>query len=496
MKYAYVFAAILLATPQWVAAQVPPSNRAADTVSVAGRIAEVESALLPPVTIAGRTAGMGISSRMEFYRVPGVSVAVINNGVLEWARAYGVKDVSTSEPVTTETLFQAASISKPLTAMAVLSLVREGRIALDVDINSLLMSWKIPENEFTAGRKVTLRDILSHRSGLTNSIGAYASDERQLPTLIEALNGASPLKPRAVRVEFVPGSRVEYSGGAFTVLQVLLEDVTGQPFDEFMRDAVLTPLGMVHSFFNQPLPRELAGFAATAHGPDGSVHPGRWRVLTESAAGGLWSTPSDIARFVLELQEAVRGRSDRILDSQLAGQMVAPRGGRWGLGIAVGGEGVTRHFTHVGWNRGGFRSLLIGFLDTGQGAVIMTNGESNSTEFIDELVRSIAQVYDWPILRSRVRSLSAADTAIYRQYVGQYEFEPGHYFTVTAADSKLFISGGPFGNRPVELYPESTDTYFVLTTDVAFTFRRSANGQVSEMLIQPPGESRIARKVR
>jgi CubicO group peptidase (beta-lactamase class C family) len=495
MKFALVCLGLSLVVPDRSNSQLLPHARGSDTASIAERVAAVEGTLLPPVTIAGQPAGFSLGIRMAFYDVPGVSIAVINDRMVEWTRAYGVKDVSTLDPVTTETLFQAASISKPVTALAALRLVREERLALDVDLNTLLVSWKIPDNEYTTDRKVTLRDLLSHRSGLTNSIGAYASDERDLPTLIEALDGASPLKPRAVRVEFVPGTRSQYSGGAFTVLQVLLSDVTGSTFHDFMREVVLTPLGMRHSFFHQPLPSDLSPFAATAHGPDGDPHPGGWRVLNEAAAGGLWTTPSDLARFVVELQQAARGQSDRILDSTLTARMLTPELGRWGLGIALVGEGRARHFTHTGWNRGGYRSLIIGFPETGQGAVIMTNGESHGTEFIAEVVRAIAQVYDWPAYRSRERTLVTADTARYPEYAGRYQLEPRLHFVISAERARLFVSGGPFGTRRVELHPQSADTYFVMETDVAFTFRRNARGRMNEMVVQAPGQPRVARKI-
>jgi CubicO group peptidase (beta-lactamase class C family) len=495
MKQALLCVTISLAVPVRSSAQSPPHIREGDTTVIATRAAAVERTLLPPVTITGQPAATVLGSRMQLHNVPGVSIAVINDGVVEWARAYGVKDVRTREPVTTETLFQAASISKPLASVAALRLVRDGRLTLDVDLNSFLTSWKIPDNEHTTDRKVTLRDVLSHRSGLTNSIGAYASDVHPLPSLAEALDGASPLKPRPVRVQFVPGTRMEYSGGAFTVLQLLLEDVTGRPFHDQMREAVLTPLRMQHSFFYQPLPSDLAAFAATAHDPDGNPHPGGWRVLNEAAAGGLWSTPSDLARFAVELQQAAHGRSDRLLDSTLAARMLTPQLGRWGLGIELRGEGRARHFSHTGWNRGGYRALLIGFLETGQGAVIMTNGESRGTELIAEVVRAIAQVYDWPAYRSRERTLGTANSARHSEYAGRYQLEPGVHFAITTEQARLFVSGGPFGARRIELHPESVDTYFVLEVDVAFTFRRDAREHVTEMVVQAPGQPRVATKL-
>lgn len=167
---------------------------------------------------------------------------------------------------------------------------------------------------------------------------------------------------------------------------------------------------------------------------------------------------------------------------------------QWGLGIAVEGEGRATRFTHTGWNRG-YRSLMIGFVKTGQGAVIMTNGDSRGTDLIEEVVRAIADVYDWPAYRSRERTEVAADTGRYHEYVGRYELEPGVQFVISTEHSKLFVSGGPFGKRKVELHPESSDTYFVLLTDVAFTFRSDARGNVKDMVVKPPEQPRVARKI-
>jgi CubicO group peptidase (beta-lactamase class C family) len=470
------------------------AQRAGDTRSIAERLVAVETGLLPPVTIAGRSSAMSLASRMSFHNVPAVSIAVVNDGVVEWARAYGVKDALTAEPVTTETLFQAASISKPVTAMAALHFVREGKLSLDADVNSSLASWKIPDVPHTASRKVTLRDILSHRSGLTNSIGSYASNETRLPTLVEALDGASTLKPRKVRVEFEPGSRSQYSGGGFSVLQLLLGDVAQRPFDALMRETVLEPLGMRHSFFEQPLPALLTGFAATGHDTSGRPIAGRWRVLTEAAAGGLWSTPSDLARFLVELRRAAYGASRGVLDSTLAQQMLTPQLKEWGLGVAVEGKGKATRFMHSGWNRG-YRSLLIGFLESGDGAVVMTNGDSRGTEFIDEVMRAIARVYDWPAYRSRERRWSPAVGVRLGDYAGRYVIEAGPQFSVSVDGSRLFVSGGPFGDRRVELIREAADRYFVLVADVGFTFRRNGRGAVRDVVVQPADAPRVAVKI-
>ena len=347
---------------------------------------------------------------MAFYKTPGVSIAVINDGKLEWARGYGVLEAGGNNPVTTATLFQACSISKPIAAMAALSLVDRGKLDLDEDLNRLLESWKIPQNEFTREKKVTLRRLLSHTAGTTVSgLRGYAADE-QVPTLRQILEGVKPANPEAVRIDAVPGTQWRYSGGGFLVLQQLLIDVSHKPFPQIMRELVLQKLEMKQSTYQQPLPLSLRAQAARGHQPNGEKVNGNWFVYPEMAAGGLWTTPSDLARVVIELQKAKAGKSNRVLSRKMANEMlsdqmqnfpvamVSERYGRpiknQGLGFRLEGEGRAARFSHHGGNTG-YRCFLVAYNDLGQGAVVMTNSD-NGFELVQEIIRSIAKEYNWP----------------------------------------------------------------------------------------------------
>lgn len=331
---------------------------------------------------------------MKHYRVPGVSIAVIQDGRVEWARGYGVTEAGGSQPVDTATLFQAASISKPIAAIAALRLVEQGRLALDEDINTRLVSWQVPENEYTREEKVTLRRILSHTAGVTVSgFRGYAQGE-PVPTLRQVLAGTPPANSSEVRVGAVPGSAQRYSGGGYSVAQLLMSDVSGRSFADLMRELVLQPSRMVHSTFSQPLPAALASRAATGHGRDGAPMAGQWHVYPEQAAAGLWSTPSDLARLAIDVQRSAAGREGGVLSTSMTRQMVARHGGPYGLGFNVVGEGNGRIFRHSGSNMG-FRAQLVAYTATGQGAVVMTNSDAGA-ELADEIMRSIAVTYGWP----------------------------------------------------------------------------------------------------
>lgn len=382
---------------------LPTQKRAA----LQERIRRVENGLMP----SGSSGSVvRLADRMAFYKTPGVSIAVINDGKLEWARGYGVLEAGRNNPVTIATLFQACSISKPVAAMAALSLVERGKLDLDEDVNQKLHSWKIPPGEFTKEQKVTLRRLLSHTAGTTVSgLRGYAFDE-QLPTLRQILDGVKPANSEPVRIDTVPGTQWRYSGGGFLVVQQLLIDIQHKPFPQIMRELVLQKLDMKRSTYEQALPLSLRSQAAKGHQQNGEKVNGDWFIYPEMAAGGLWTTPSDLARIVIELQQAKAGRSRRVLSPQMVNEMlsdqmpnfpvamVSERYGRpirnQGLGFRLEGEGRAARFSHHGGNTG-YRCFIVAYNDLGQGAVVMTNSD-NGFELVQEIVRSIAREYSWP----------------------------------------------------------------------------------------------------
>ncbi|MBZ9751402.1 beta-lactamase family protein [Deinococcus sp. HMF7604] len=367
-------------------------------------IQQVEQGLRPARPFwqpPGHWAGMSLTDRMAFHHVPGVSVAVIDHGQVVWARGYGVLQAGQPAPVTPSTLFQAASISKAVTATAALRLVQSGQLGLDVPVNQTLRSWQLPENALTRQHPVTLRHLLAHTAGIgmPGYLGYPAG--QALPTLRQVLDGQAPATSQPVRVERRPGQAYAYSGGGYEVLQLLMQDAAGTAFPDLMRRQVLAPLGMTRSGFTQPLPAALESQAAVAHQPNGTPLPGRWHTYPELAAAGLWSTPSDLARWLLALSGAAQKTPGAVLSPGVMDQMLTnhtPGLKGWqhayGLGLTLHGHGPTLSFGHSGINQG-FRAIAVMYPQTGQGAVIMTNGE-NGVPLYNELLESIAAAYHWP----------------------------------------------------------------------------------------------------
>ena len=389
-----LFVLLLLAPGRAEAKDAPTPSRtkeskAADDVSpeVRQRIERVENGLLAQ----GSTQPAKLASRMAFHKVPGVSIAVINRGEVEWARGYGMAEAGGTQAVTSTTLFQAASISKPVTAMSALTLVEEGKLSLDDDVNSKLRSWRIPASRLTSERPVTLRRLLSHSAGLTvHGFPGYSTSDK-MPTLPQVLDGKPPANTSAIRVDIIPGSQFRYSGGGYCVVQQLLADVTGKPFPELMQERVLSKLGMSYSTYQQPLSTKLAVGAAKAHTADGRAAKGKWHVYPEMAAAGLWTTPSDLARFAIELQQAYTGKSPKLISEKLAKLMLTRQSGGCGLGIFVEGEGNSVMFQHGGSNYG-FRCQMLAFVEPALGIVVMTNSD-NGQSLINEIICSFRREY-------------------------------------------------------------------------------------------------------
>jgi CubicO group peptidase (beta-lactamase class C family) len=375
--------------------------RAAEDSSPAAMMARIESAQTP-----NRQGLDGYTLRqvMERFRVPGVSVAVMKDFEIHWAKGYGVADVEAGAPVEINTLFQAASISKPVAAIAVVRAVQDGRFALDDDVNTILKSWKVPESEFTRGRPVTPRALLSHTSGLGDGFGFpgyHPSAPR--PTVVEILNGSKPSNVGAVLMERPPFTAFKYSGGGVTVMQLAMMDTFREPYPDLLERLVLGPIGMRDSAYEQPLSSERDKHAARAHSGGGRAMDTKWHVYPELAAAGLWTTPTDLAKFAIEIQKTALGRSSKVLTQASVREMLSPVGvGDYAVGLAVTKMGQGWYFGHGGSNWG-FQCDLIAHRLKGYGVAIMTNSDSGRP-VIDEIRSRVAAAYGWdsldkPVLR-------------------------------------------------------------------------------------------------
>jgi CubicO group peptidase (beta-lactamase class C family) len=435
-----------------------------------------------------------IRAEMQKRRIPGLSLAIIQDGKIVKAKGFGVTETGGESPVTTSTLFQAGSISKPVSALGALRLVDEGRLALDEDVNARLVTWKVPENEFTRQKMVTLRGLLSHTAGLTvHGFPGYATDE-PVPTLVQVLNGAKPANTRPIRVDVLPGSRWRYSGGGYTVMQQMVTDVTGKPFPRFMQEAVLKPIGMRESTFEQPLPAEKAKVAASGHLRDRGPVKGKWHIYPEMAAAGLWTTPSDLARFAIAVQEAAAGHAGKTLSRQMARQMITEQKDTYGLGVGLQGSGAALRFGHGGRDEG-FDAQLVAYAKTGQGAVIMINANDNSG-MVPRILEAVARAYRWPDYPLSTPSKHPAAEFAEGElgaYAGRYEFANNRMLTFAAQRGRLWTLVDDLPDE--EFLPGGGGRFHSAQRDVQVTFLKEGGEEVSGFLWKEGGQERRVPRI-
>lgn len=452
--------------------------------------------LVAPGEAAQDAARTPLLERMAEAGVPGVGVAVIADGRIAWARGYGALEAGQPAPVTPATLFQCASISKPVAAVTALRLVETGALTLDGDVNDQLITWRIPpiiawgeRGRVQAQPRITLRQLLSHTAGLTvHGFPGYAVGV-PLPSRLDILDGAPPANTPPIRVDTLPGAQMRYSGGGYVVLAQLLEDVTGTPFPTLARELTLEPLGMRESGFEQPLAPDRAQLAARAHRAGARPVPGGWHVYPEQAPDGLWAPPADLARFALGLQAALRGEPGAILSPATMRQMMTPQAPEAdveavGLGVFLSGAGETARFGHTGGNEG-FGCELTAYQWRGQGAVAMTNSDTGWLIY-KALLNTIAEVYAWPdyslfTLSGDWRFWTAGE-AMFTPLCGAYADDAGRRCRISNHDGELWLA---FGDQPgLPLSAESATDFQVEGVDARLSFTLGEDGAATSLTLR------------
>jgi CubicO group peptidase (beta-lactamase class C family) len=459
--------------------------------AIEAKIKQVENNLSGWVKIQD-SSNFNLRTQMQKRRVHGVSIAVINNYQLEWARGYGWADTTDHRPVTTETLFQAASISKSLNAMGVLKLADQKKIDLHQDINTWLRSWKFPEDSFTRTQKITVAHLLSHTAGL--SVHGFPGYEWKdsLPTDNQILDGQRPANTKAVRSIFEPGKRFQYSGGGTTITKKIIIDVSNDSYTNYIHKEVLEPMGMVRSFYTQPPPPGAFPYLATAYNSKGKPVNGKFHLYPEQAADGLWTNPADLAKFIIEVQLSLQGKSNKVLSKEITTTMVTPYIDKSAaMGVFINEKGTQKYFMHGGANEG-FRCQYFGSLENGNGVVVMVN--SDNGDIMQDIVNSVATVYQWkdfytPVIKKVVKV--PADTL--QAYVGQYQLGQTT-LTITKKGDALYIADQP-ADPAIRTYFTDNKSCFVFEVPAEIQFMTNNEGKVDALLLKQNGrEFKAMRK--
>ncbi len=425
------------------------------------RISRIEQGLQPVLQIEGEEVTIyTIEDRLEMLGIPGMSIAAVVDGEIVWAKGYGYADIGEKRQVDAETMFLAGSISKPVAALRTHQLVEERKFDLDRNVNDYLTSWQLPDNEFTVSEKVTLRRIMNHTAGLT--VWGFPGYDKgdTIPSVVDVLDGRG--NTDSVRVYKVPGESWMYSGGGYTIMQLVISDVEQTSFPQTLQEHVLDPLGMNLSTFENPLPERYHSIAATGYRANGEEVEGKWPIYPEMAAAGLWTTPSQLIRYAMEVQQILQSREDGILDYETVEEMLTPGMNGHGLGPGV------REFTfgHGGADEG-FRADLIAWKDSPHAIVIMVNSDNGS--IMREVSLAFASEYNLPGISADIRRVVKLPQEALEKYTGKYEIEELGSLEIFTLTDQLAINA-EFLDDTLQLVAESDTLFFQKGDGTRFTF--------------------------
>lgn len=406
-----------------------------------------------------------ITERMAKLKVKGLSIAVIHDFKMVWAKGYGWADEGEKRPMTTETLFEPGSISKTLNAIGILKLAQDKKVDLNADINTYLTSWKFPYDSLSKGKIITLAHLLSHTGGLSTHGFPGHNINGPIPTLLEVLDGKKPAVTPAVRSLFEPGLKFQYSGGGTSISQVILTDIVRQPYDVWMYDNVLKPVGMTNSTYSQPPAKEWRPLCASAYNRDGTPIVDKFHVYPEQAAAGLWMTPSDLCNYIIDMQLAYKGKPSKVLNSEMVQLHLTPyNNGPTALGTFIEDHDGVKYFQHSAGNDG-FCGQFYGSLEDGNGVVVFLNTDDG--KILSEVINSVAKVYNWKnFYREPKRKKSiVVDDKIIKKYEGVYLFDNSwaavgkkdseyHFYTSWTYAKMYFTSPTCFFNEEFQAVKE------------------------------------------
>jgi CubicO group peptidase (beta-lactamase class C family) len=433
-----------------------------------------------------------LADRMKSNHVKGVSIALIKDYKIEWAKAYGWADSAEQRPVTTSTLFQAGSISKSLNGVGILKLVQEGKLNLDSNINIYLKSFKFPYDSLSKGKKITIANLLSHTAGLTvHGFDGYEKGDT-IPALIQILNGEKPANSKAIRSMYEPSLRYQYSGGGTTISQLILQDVTGQPYDTYMWNNVLNPMGMSNSFYTQPPPADKENLLATGYYNDGKEVKGKYHIYPEQAAAGLWTNPTDLAKYIIETQLSLQGKSNKVLSPETTRLRLNPYiDSSAALGVFIIKKGNEKYFNHDGSDEG-FVAAYFGSMENGNGAVVMANTENWS--LLSEVINSLAAVYNWKeFYTPKIKNVVTVNNEILKSYVGNYKLYR-NTFKVALGKEGLVLWMDSKTNHKI-YFTSDTDFFMLEMAGSELRFIKDKNNKVIAFDIDDNGNKIQAVKI-
>ncbi|HNP20904.1 MAG TPA: serine hydrolase domain-containing protein [Panacibacter sp.] len=450
----------------------------------------VEDNLSGNVLIEDSVNTWNIEKRMAEMKVHGLSIAVIHDYKVAWTKGYGFADTAAKTPVTDQTLFQAASISKSLNGVGILKLAQDKKLDLLADINNYLTTWKFPYDTASHGKKISTLNLLSHTGGLTvHGFGGYEPGD-SIPTIPQILDGKKPANSPAVRSMYEPGLKSEYSGGGITISQLILQDITKQAYDTYMQENVLDPMGMTSSTYRQPVAKDKEKYLATGYRDNGEAIKGKYHIYPEQAAAGLWTNPADLAKYIIETQLSLQGKPGKVLNTEMTKLRLTPYiDSNAALGVFIVTKGGEKYFSHGGSNEG-FRSQYYGSFEGGNGVVVMVNSDDGG--ILEEVVASVAKVYGWKgFYTPKTRKAIAVTDSMMKPYLGDYYLHDDTLTISMSTGRPRLVINHSFG---YDLYFATAEDFFARELNFDLKFEKDAKGQVTDIYFKTGREQRAKRK--
>ncbi len=437
-----------------------------------------------------------IEERMKFYQVPGMSIAVINNYSIEWAKAYGYSDKLKRSNADTNTLFIPGSLSKSINALGIMKLVQDKKMDLFTDINQQLISWKFPYDKVANGKMINLAHLLSHTAG-TNVHGFMGyTPKDSIPSLIQIIKGVHPANSERIRSLTEPGKEMRYSGGGVLISQLLLTDITGMPYNQYMKEQIFGPLNMNNTSFSQYSLQDSVLNRAVGYGSLGNELEGKYPILPEQSAAGAWTTPIDMCKFVIEIQQSLRGKSNKIINRTTTKMMLTPyMNEEAALGFFIKKSGGYSYFGHDAGNRG-FSGMFYGSMEGGYGVAIFINSENS--DILREVLNSVMDSYHWPGFDAKKNvNISNPDKLPLQEYQGTYCYKDDKENTtlveVIRKNNDLFYC---IGNKEMKIY-FLNDTNFINNEGISEkAFKLDENGKVKGILVKKNSNEFFLSKVK
>ncbi|MBO6506559.1 MAG: beta-lactamase family protein [Kordiimonadaceae bacterium] len=489
----------------FVAAQLGSASSADDQPS----LDQLAENLRPRVSVGTEPPRYTLADRMARFGVAGVAIAVLEDGKILHSGGFGVLQAGGNEPVNADTLFSVGSVSKVATATMLMKMQAQGLIDMDTDIRDYLKSWELPASD----TPITLRMILSHTAGFNvHGFGDFLPGA-ELPTVYDTLNGTSPATHGAVRFVDAPGSRYRYSGGGYTVAQLVATDVAGKDFPTLADELLFAPLGMDRSSFANPLPTSFTN-VAKAHNRSGEpvALPRGYEAMPEMAASGLWTSANELGAMVAALIESYRTVGGYLPQADTADMMTKVSPSEHGMGPRLEGSGMTRMFHHGGANNS-YRAWIEGHLVTGNGLVVLTNGTNGDDLFL-EIRNAAADVYGWNLNQPVSLAPVPSPDAMLASYAGKYE-PSGNYplahrenmigwiydraLNVSYDEGKLYAGIEGSENR-LELTPSAPNRFVMTGFDqrigvAELVFHRGVDASTSSMTLELTGAQSFYQRV-